>query len=686
MKYTIAILGLFFASMASAGTCPTFVATGAGYVDNIAGVTSCFYIDAVGGLDTNSGATELLAWQHAPTMANATSTSAAHTPSAGEGWIFKGGVTNGSASFPMNPPYGGTSSQPTYMGTDRTWFTGGSWSRPIFDGGGSTGYNTCSQGFITDVAHQANFVIYDSLEFTGLYWNCTVTNLYGASYISTGTFTGSHGWEAINVYGHGWSHGTSAGDPGNTSRFFEMSENPTAANRASFHDSVVDGSDGTKDCCNAASAYNFYNNYVAWVDNMWFSGGGASEALLFHDNFFTNQTGSSTPVSTGVHSNCFHTFSATSGFVLEYNNYINCGVVGKPTDTEAQASLYESNSTTNYVFNNFIVSGHPEPISMKGNDNGNVQTFFQFNNTVQAAQTDVQTNSCIAISFDTIATVADDFCITNSNNGPIITERAPFTGSITTPSPTFSLFCAGGWNGVAQSNFGASQICAPIGAGNGTGNLNITQSPYPYFPADSTANASIGTGQNNTSFCTSVAALNAAAGVACQSDTTLGVAYNATNHTVSWPNRTPVARPSSGTNNWTNGMFQFATPGTATPAPATGMFATLTVNPLPAQTVAPVPTLTKSAPVNTYLTSKGFSQDGITFVASLPFTFTGTNLNIGAASCTLDGTTIPCTCSSSTQCVATLTASKLAIPTKATAHTIGLSVASPASAPIPVLQ
>lgn len=127
---------------------------------------------------------------------------------------------------------------------------------------------------------------------------------------------------------------------------------------------------------------------------------------------------------------------------------------------------------------------------------------------------------------------------------------------------------------------------------------------------------------------------------------------------------------------------------TATPvtAPATGMFATITVNPVPVQATSPMPTLTKSSPVNTYLSARGFSQDGIVFSATLNVTLTGTNLNVGAASCTLDGITIPCSCSTAAQCVATLTASALAIPTKVTAHSIGLNVAAPAQVPIPVLQ
>jgi hypothetical protein len=91
---------------------------------------------------------------------------------------------------------------------------------------------------------------------------------------------------------------------------------------------------------------------------------------------------------------------------------------------------------------------------------------------------------------------------------------------------------------------------------------------------DSTAAAKVGTGQNNMSYCTAISAINAAAGAACLSDTTVGISYNATKHTVTWPNRTPVPRP-TGRASWTNGAYE---PGTGTSAsvnPPSGLTATV---------------------------------------------------------------------------------------------------------------
>jgi len=76
------------------------------------------------------------------------------------------------------------------------------------------------------------------------------------------------------------------------------------------------------------------------------------------------------------------------------------------------------------------------------------------------------------------------------------------------------------------------------------------------FSPTAARNATVGTGVNETSLCMTISSLNAAAGTACQSDTTYGVIYDTTNHTLTGPARTPVARPSSGA--WDAGAYQWS--------------------------------------------------------------------------------------------------------------------------------
>jgi hypothetical protein len=80
-------------------------------------------------------------------------------------------------------------------------------------------------------------------------------------------------------------------------------------------------------------------------------------------------------------------------------------------------------------------------------------------------------------------------------------------------------------------------------------------------------------GANEQTLCATIAGLNPAAGIACQSDTTYGVSYNTSNHTVISPARTPVARPMTGT--WDSGAYQFSS---QVPAPVTAVKAKVVSN------------------------------------------------------------------------------------------------------------
>jgi hypothetical protein len=207
-------LAFIVASGITAFACPATVPSG---------VTNCFYIDYASGSDANNGSSESTPWQHAPGMANVTtgSVAALHAPSAGEGWIFKGGVTVDYHAYPMSVPWGGASGRPDYMGYDSAWYTGSSWVRPIFNGGGSGGYNTATQTMVTDMAHHASYVIVDNVEFTGLYFGsaCSTSGPYTCGAVSQYGYSGNDvSWEIKNVYVHGWSHCSFSGacsDPGN---------------------------------------------------------------------------------------------------------------------------------------------------------------------------------------------------------------------------------------------------------------------------------------------------------------------------------------------------------------------------------------------------------------------------------------------------------------------------------------
>jgi hypothetical protein len=546
IRTVVATLTLILAAGASALACPTTVPNG---------VTTCYYIDYASGSDAANGTSESTPWQHAPGMANATSNAAAHTPGAGEGWIFKGAVTVDYHAFPMSVPWGGTSGHSDYMGYDSAWFAGNSWARPVFDGGGSTGYNDASQSMITDMAHHASHVIVDNLEITGIYFGsaCSSSGPNMCSAISQYGYNGSDvGWEIKNVYVHGWSHCSFSGacnDPGNEASFLWVNQDRSGL--SSIHDSVVDGSDSSQDCCNAMAAWVEYNNYIAYVDNAEFG-----EIGLFHDNVITNMV----PPSNSVHGNCIHLFGSSNVTELIYNNYVTC----LNTGTADEMFLVEEDVATVYAFNNVLVKdGHGTMFELGENSSGGGKYTF-FNNTAECGTDPAPSGNCVTGKNGTpTVVVSNNFFVTS---GVPINKESGSSWTITEPSPTLSVTCVSG----AHSNFGGSLICAPVGAGNGTGSLNLTQT-YPFAPLDSTAATAVGSATGNNALCATVATVNAAAGQACLSDTTLGVTYNTTSHAVTFPARTPVAHATSGT--WENGAYEA---GQAPPGPPTGL--TLVVN------------------------------------------------------------------------------------------------------------
>ena len=114
--------------------------------------TFTYYVDFDSGADTNNGTSTSTPWKRAPGMTGATNTAAATTLQPGESIAFKGGVT-WTAWYPWALDDGDSGGDVTYT-VDETWYTGGSFTPPVFDGEedepGSAGLVTASGvGYIT---------------------------------------------------------------------------------------------------------------------------------------------------------------------------------------------------------------------------------------------------------------------------------------------------------------------------------------------------------------------------------------------------------------------------------------------------------------------------------------------------------------------------------------------------------
>jgi hypothetical protein len=477
-------------------------------------------------------------------MNNASSTAAAHTPVAGEGWIFKGGETNAYQSFPMAPPWKGSSGSPDYMGFDLAWYQGSSWTPPIFDAGGSTGYNPSTQDMISDAAHHGtSYLIIEGIVGQNLYFSsCNTSNTNSCGFISQYAYNESGGnqdsyWSIINVAFLSWNcPSTCSNDPGNESSFLWANQDTTS--QILF--SVIDGSASSQNCCNAMAAWTEAYNYIAYVDNAEFG-----EIGFFHDNVITNMV----PPNGGVHGNCIHLYGSNAVTELVYNNYVTCLNSGS---ADEMFLVEETNSSaTVYSFNNVMV----EDYHGTGLEQKQPGTVYWFDNTQECGIDPTPTSTCI----DMYASAGP----VNAYNNLGVTSNATQntvinTAGTLTSAPRVSKTCSGG----AQTVYGGTQICAPIGTGNGTGHLNLTQT-YPFAPLDSTAAATVGNASATTlrSLCSTISGINTAAGTACLSDTTLGVIYNPITHTVSWPARSPLVRPTSGS--WTIGAYDQPASGQA---------------------------------------------------------------------------------------------------------------------------
>ena len=137
------------------------------------------YYIAAGGYDSNNGTDKSTPWANAPFMPGCASNCAAYSHAAGDRIILKGGDTWTITSL-MSTSNSGSAGNSDYYGVDKTWYTGGSWTNPIIDGGGT--YSQVSTAYLT---FMGNYITLDG-------WKIQNLNV-------SGTSTDGH---AIATFGH----------------------------------------------------------------------------------------------------------------------------------------------------------------------------------------------------------------------------------------------------------------------------------------------------------------------------------------------------------------------------------------------------------------------------------------------------------------------------------------------------
>jgi hypothetical protein len=544
--FRVAILMAWFlyagSVFAADGTCPS----GANYLNSTGqpvtlvslGVANCYYL-AADGSDSNDGLSEASGhpWAHLPGMSTCTSNCAALTPTAGMGFIFRGGDTWTGANFGINWQWGGTSGNPIYIGVDPTWYSGSAWARPIWTCGGVACAGATASYFWNA---SGAYVILDNFELTGLFESPTVSP----------AFFCASGLNQIyeNLYMHGWSHfpriTTTA------ARGFGCVNNSGWTLRYT----VWDGSDTSKDMLvvtqsGAPVAYGNVLRYVQtaldgcgneWHDNLVeylapsVSSGGAHQDAYQH----LGPCAGSTYL---IYNNIFrHTTwaGATGVGHFWFNGLANCGAIGSPLT-----------NCIGYAFNNVMYDVAPgNQVNMGGHFGVNYGTIYFFNNTIQCGS-DSSLGDC---------DLGDNG---NSQGGKASggTMAVNVINNHWIAEDHTSVFCCSGPAGKGSRGSCYSFTCRETTALYQTvktakkKGYNHTGT-YAFQPAGSSG-STVGTGASLNSLCAAVSAIDADAGAACNKDTSYACTYNATNHTVNCPARTAVSRPTAV---WDVGAYQFS--------------------------------------------------------------------------------------------------------------------------------
>jgi hypothetical protein len=369
---------------AAGGACPTGVnyvnAYSVPMVQNVSlatlGVSSCYYISSAG-VDTNTGADETHAWLNAPGMSGCSGVCAGVTPAAGVGFIFRGGDAWHFGNSGLSPyvstvwnlTHSGSSGTPVYYGIDQTWYSGGSFARPIltYDNAAPTygGSGTTAGSFVAScpqVSSSASFIelsgtyiTIDGFELTGECW--TGGSSPHSVRLSSGSSVNN---SVIRMYNHGWSTNGTTDD-----KYFlyEANTGASTGNHVAFN--VMDGSDSSYGAStNTANCkYAGYSgNSPCYTGGFDYEGGWdiqynvmrhlsddtvSNSSRTFAHNYLTDTN--VTSQASGQHSNCNNAVgTSNTGSVYNYDNLV--------TEYTASECVYFAvpPGQTGYFFNNIF--------------------------------------------------------------------------------------------------------------------------------------------------------------------------------------------------------------------------------------------------------------------------------------------------------------------------------------------
>jgi len=472
-----------------------------------------FYISKTNGLDTRSSTTaqsKATPWAHIPGMAGATSNAAGYSPNPGDRFILYGGDTWGSTDLGgVNLTYSGSSGSTIYIGVDQTWFTGASWTRPIWSCQATNcGNNSSTLGNVVWLA--GNYLTLDNIEVTGYKYDGSSSNIVA---------TYGNGITVENLYIHGWSRtGGSCGSGTNDPFAMTMNWSNFGGEGTGnlFQYNVIDGSDssdiGGNYCFGGILHGNIvHGNIVRYVYD------GMNGIFNVIDGNLVEYNNLST---TGDHCNMIYPQGVFSGTVIQVSNNVVRHSVCSGGTTIFMLANSANPSYVAYAFNNVLYDN--EVNSDKGFSIGGPSTngtFYYYNNTVVTA-----TGACM-------------------QNGSAGTGTAHY-GNFHCISPTICNFV----NGSCINDGGNVQQTAAQADSDSSPRFDqyTASETYAYSPVAST-NSTVGVGTDFTSSCSGVFAS------LCTSDSTY-TSYDSVNHKA--VSRSTTSRPATGV--WDAGAYEFS--------------------------------------------------------------------------------------------------------------------------------
>jgi hypothetical protein len=298
-----------------------------------------FYIDYAGGSNSNNGLSQGAPWKTHPYMQDSaacsgTGSAPAYTHATGDRFIFKGGAVWPAACFGMNVSQGGTSSANDYYGVDLSWFSGSSFSRPVFNLNGQLPTAAGPLGGRNVIWVDGQYVTFDNLEIKGQFiqgghsgpdvgYDCGIyfsTNVAGST-VKNGYF---HDWIS-NAAGLNAGFSNCAGGIAGHSTFVDSMEISDQAGQPVPFGSCF---------ANMMEVKNSKCHHVAQ---------GLNGYASVHDSEFANISDQSTisPYTNGIHTNVIQqTWPGGAGAV--YNNVIHDNKLGQVVGMCPSTNFYNN--------------------------------------------------------------------------------------------------------------------------------------------------------------------------------------------------------------------------------------------------------------------------------------------------------------------------------------------------------